>query len=59
MLKDGKPLHRYATALEWCKEKGYICSCAKWDGRVTKLPKELFENTNDFTRRSVIASYRG
>jgi len=58
MLKDGKPLHRYATALEWCKGNGYIPRGAKWKEAVTSLPEELFEKTKDYTRREIITAYK-
>ena len=58
MLKNRKPLHPYSTALDWCKEQGYIPKKAKWNQPVTKLPDGLFAPTEDFSRGSIFSSLK-
>ncbi len=56
MLKTGKPLHPYETALAWCKEQKLIPENAKWSKPVTELPKTHFAPTTDFSRGSILAA---
>ncbi len=58
MLKNHKPLHPYATAMEYCKEHKFIPHNAKWNQKVTALPDELFEPVSDFTRRSILSAFK-
>ena len=56
LRKNGKA-HAYAGALEWCAEQGLLDPSAKPDAPLTALPKGLFAETPDLTRRSVYAAY--
>ncbi len=59
MLQNHKPLHPYATAMEYCKAQNFIPQNAKWKQKVSALPKELFDSVGDFTRRNILLAYKG
>lgn len=48
----------YDGAMAWCCEKGLIAAGAKPLDAVTALPGQMFEKTDDLTRRGVYAAYR-
>lgn len=48
----------YDGAMAWCCEKGLIAAGAKPLNAVTALPGQMFEKTDDLTRRGVYAAYR-
>ncbi len=58
MLKNRKPLHPYATAMEYCKKEHLIPRNAKWSQKVSVLPEQFFAPTQDFTRRSILMAFK-
>ncbi len=54
----GKHLDAYIGAMDWCFEKGLIAKGTRSDAPVTELPAELFDKTNDFTRRGIYSAYK-
>ena len=48
----------YRCAAEICVQEGLLPAGIREDGVVTDLPEELFDRTDDHTRRSVLRAYR-
>jgi len=57
MQRQKKYLHPYAGALQWCVEQKLLPENAKPDAPVQALPADRFEQTADYTRRSVYRAF--
>ena len=57
LKRDGKA-SKYAGAMEYCAERGYIPRGTKEADPVTALPDGLFGSAEGFTRREVMRAYK-
>ena len=57
LKRDGKA-SKYAGAMEYCVERGYIPRGAKESEPVTALPGAFFGKVEGFTRREVMRAYK-